>query len=90
MDPEKTPQRNERASEEVRQAWSISFLRFGIIGFSIMIPALIGAILGMALDVLKPGPLSWSIVFIIAGLALGFFMTWKWMVKEIRRNNQIR
>jgi ATP synthase protein I len=78
----------ERGKEEVRHAWGISFLRFGIIGFIIITPTLIGAILGMFLDAAIPGMLPWSVVLMILGIACGFYISWSWLVKEIRRSKE--
>lgn len=79
----------EKNKEEVRHAWAISFLRFGIIGFIVIIPAMIGALLGMFLDVAVTAPFSWTVLLIVLGVACGFFISWSWIKKEIRRSNEI-
>ncbi len=78
---------DDRRREEVRHAWGIAFLRFGTLGFMILIPALIGAMLGSLLDAALPGSFSWTLLLIILGIACGFFLSWSWIVKEIRRSN---
>lgn len=55
---------------------------FGLIGWSVAIPAVIGAIIGMWIDSRWPTPYSWSLMLLIGGIALGCFNAWKWLHKE--------
>lgn len=81
---------DERRKEEVRHSWDISFLRFGTLGFMVMVPALIGAILGALLDAAAPGPFSWTLALIVLGATGGVFLSWSWMAKEIKHSNEIK
>jgi ATP synthase protein I len=54
----------------------------GLIGWSVVIPTLLGAALGIWLDSHYPGKHPWTLALLVAGLALGCFNAWHWMVKE--------
>jgi len=54
----------------------------GVIGWSIVIPTLLGTALGIWLDNHYPAAHSWTLAFLIAGLILGCFNAWYWIDKE--------
>jgi ATP synthase protein I len=54
----------------------------GLIGWSVAIPTLLGAALGMWLDKHHPGGHSWTLALLVAGLALGCFNAWQWVARE--------
>lgn len=54
----------------------------GLIGWSISIPMLIGAVLGTWLDKNYAGDHSWTLALLVAGLTLGCFNAWRWVAKE--------
>ncbi|SPE20770.1 F0F1-ATPase subunit [Burkholderiales bacterium] len=56
----------------------------GIIGWSVAVPTLLGAALGLWLDAHHPGAHSWTLALLIAGLTLGCFTAWHWVAKEDR------
>jgi ATP synthase protein I len=62
----------------------------GLIGWSVTIPTLLGAALGLWLDRHYPGPHSWTLALLVAGLAIGCFNAWHWVAKEDKamRNEQ--
>jgi ATP synthase protein I len=68
---------------EIRSVWT-GFGFFGLIGWSIVVPTLIGAAIGRWLDRAYPGERSWTLAFLVAGLALGCFNAWRWIAKELR------
>jgi len=55
---------------------------FGLIGWSVAIPGVAGAIIGMWIDARWPTQYSWSLMLLIGGIALGCFNAWKWLHKE--------
>lgn len=78
----------ERNSEN--SVWS-GFALFGIVGWSIVVPTLMGAILGIWLDKSYGQSFSWTISLLLAGLVTGCFMAWKWIDKEnkeIHKNDE--
>lgn len=54
----------------------------GLIGWSVSIPTLLGAALGVWLDTHHPGPRSWTLALLIAGLSIGCLNVWHWVAKE--------
>lgn len=54
----------------------------GLIGWSIVVPTLLGAALGVWLDSHYPGRHSWTLALLIAGLCLGCANAWHWIAKE--------
>ena len=56
----------------------------GLVGWSVVVPTLLGAVLGIWLDKHYPGVHSWTLALLIAGLAIGCLNAWHWVVKENR------
>lgn len=56
----------------------------GLIGWSVAIPTLLGAALGLWLDQHYPGGRSWTLALLMAGLSIGCFNAWHWVTKEER------
>ncbi len=54
----------------------------GLIGWSVAIPTLLGAALGLWLDRRFPGGRSWTLALLVAGLAIGCLNAWFWVSKE--------
>ncbi len=54
----------------------------GLIGWSVVVPTLLGAALGIWLDQHYPGGRSWTLALLVAGLSLGCFNAWLWIAKE--------
>lgn len=54
----------------------------GLIGWSVTIPTLIGAAVGLWLDTHYPGGRSWTLALLMGGLAIGCFNAWHWVDKE--------
>lgn len=57
---------------------------FGMIGWSIAVPTVGGAFLGLWLDRVAPQEFSWPIALILGGTALGAIIAWRWVEKEGR------
>lgn len=56
----------------------------GVIGWSVVVPTLLGAALGLWLDTRYPHGRSWTLALLVAGLLLGCFNAWHWVQKEDR------
>ena len=54
----------------------------GLIGWSVVVPTLLGAALGLWLDKHHPGAHSWTLALLVAGLAIGCANAWHWLAKE--------
>jgi len=57
---------------------------FGVIGWSVAIPTLIGVAIGIWLDERFPGDPSWTLTLMIVGLASGLLIAWGWIRREGR------
>jgi ATP synthase protein I len=56
----------------------------GLVGWSVVVPTLLGATLGVWLDNHHPGKHAWTLALLMAGLTLGCFNAWHWVAKEDR------
>jgi ATP synthase protein I len=54
----------------------------GLIGWSVSVPTLLGAFLGLWLDRIFPGGRSWTLALLVGGLVLGCWNAWYWLAKE--------
>ncbi|CAN5357073.1 AtpZ/AtpI family protein [soil metagenome] len=54
----------------------------GVVGWSVVVPTLLGAAIGLWLDRHYPGGRSWTLALLVAGLALGCMNAWHWVSKE--------
>jgi len=54
----------------------------GLVGWSVVVPTLLGAALGIWLDQHYPGGRSWTLALLMAGLTMGCFNAWHWVDKE--------
>ncbi len=54
----------------------------GLIGWSVVVPTLLGAALGLWLDKHHPGKHVWTLALLVAGLVIGCWNAWYWVVKE--------
>jgi ATP synthase protein I len=70
-----------RGSEE-RNAWFWLGM-FGLVGWAVAVPSLLGVALGLWLDRQWPaGQVSWTLTFLLIGVALGFLNAWYWVKRE--------
>ena len=54
----------------------------GLVGWSVAVPTLLGALAGVWLDRHHPAPFSWTLALIVAGLVLGCLNAWRWVARE--------
>lgn len=54
----------------------------GVVGWSVVVPTLLGAALGLWLDRRYPGGRTWTLALLMAGLTLGCLNAWHWVSKE--------
>jgi ATP synthase protein I len=54
----------------------------GLIGWSVAIPTLLGAVLGLWLDRHHPIGHSWTLALLVSGLVLGCVNAWHWVSRE--------
>ena len=77
--------RRKRRAERRRgeTAW-LGLRSSGLVGWSIVIPTLLGILTGVAIDRRYPSAYSWTLMLMIAGLMLGCTQAWHWVEKERR------
>jgi ATP synthase protein I len=75
-------ERKLRARREVTPGVWFGLGMMGLIGWSVAIPTLLGAILGLWLDRRYPGPHSWTLALLVAGLVIGCWNAWHWVARE--------
>jgi ATP synthase protein I len=56
----------------------------GLVGWSVVVPTLLGAALGIWLDHHHPGKHPWTLALLVAGLAVGCLNAWYWVAKEAK------
>ena len=58
---------------------------FGLVGWSVAIPTLIGLALGIWIDKRWPGPYSWTLMGLVLGVIVGCINAWYWVKRESGR-----
>jgi len=54
----------------------------GTVGWSVVVPTLLGTALGIWLDGQHPGKHPWTLALLVGGLSLGCLNAWHWVAKE--------
>jgi ATP synthase protein I len=81
---EEKAKRKLRAKRNSSQGVWFGLGMMGLIGWSVAIPTLLGAALGIWLDNKYQGTLSWTLTFLIIGLVIGCLNAWHWLGREDR------
>lgn len=55
---------------------------FGLIGWSVAIPTLVGIALGVWIDLKWPSRYSWTLMLLIIGIGVGCLNAWFWVSRE--------
>lgn len=55
---------------------------FGLIGWTVAAPTVLGALFGAWLDRRFPGKQSWTLTLLIIGLIAGCVAAWQWLSRE--------
>lgn len=71
----------------MRSVWS-GLGMFGLIGWSIVIPTLLGTLLGVWVDKHYPSRFSWTLMLLVIGLAAGCLNAWNWVSREDRQMHE--
>jgi ATP synthase protein I len=73
-----------RAQHHVTRTVWFGLGMMGLIGWSVAIPTLLGAVTGLWLDQRYPEGRSWTLALLVVGLAIGCLNAWHWVTKEDR------
>ncbi|MGD8388820.1 MAG: AtpZ/AtpI family protein [Desulfobacteraceae bacterium] len=71
-------------SEKDRGVW-FGLGMFGLVGWSVAVPTLIGVALGVWLDRAWDTTASWTLTGLLAGVVVGCLNAWYWIKRESRR-----
>lgn len=82
--PDQIGEKSDRKLQARREKNNIWFGlgMFGIVGWSVAIPSLLGIALGVWIDTRFPSKYSWTLMCLIIGVGLGCFNAWYWITKE--------
>jgi ATP synthase protein I len=81
------------ADKERRRIWAIrrgdrsiweGFGVFGVVGWSVALPTLVGAAAGIWIDARWPSRFSWTLMLTFGGLVVGCLNAWRWVDRERR------
>lgn len=80
----KAERRRWAQTHKKRSVW-FGFGMFGLIGWAVAIPTVLGIALGVWLDRSWPaGRISWTLSLLFVGIILGCFNAWRWVNRERR------
>lgn len=75
-------QRKLKAMQNDKSGVWLGLGMMGIVGWTIVVPTLLGAALGVWLDKNYPETFSWTLTGLILGLFAGCLIAWRWVNKE--------
>lgn len=78
-------QRKLKARRSRTHAW-IGMRMFGLVGWAVTVPTLMGIALGVWIDRHVQSQYSWTLMLLLIGVALGCFNGWYWIEKESKRD----
>ena len=58
---------------------------FGLVGWSVAVPTVVGIAIGLWLDHGWPGRVSWTLTLLFVGVIVGALNAWYWIQQEGRR-----
>ena len=71
-----------KAQGKVNQTIWSGLGMMGLVGWSVAMPTLLGAALGIWIDKHYPSVHSWTLVLLMLGVVLGCVNAWHWVEKE--------
>lgn len=80
-------QRKAKARRQGEQSAWFGLGMFGLVGWSVAIPALLGIALGLWIDDTWPSRFSWTLMLLMAGITLGCLNAWWWIQREAHEPN---
>lgn len=82
---ERKAQRKLRARRKADRGGWYWFGMFGLVGWSVAAPTLLGILAGLWLDRAWPGRISWTLSLLMLGVMLGCANAWYWVKREQRQ-----
>lgn len=87
----KIEERKQRARRKKERSLWFGLGVIGVIGWSVVIPTLLGLLLGIWLDRNFSSQIPWTLVLLLGGLIIGCINAWYWVMEEqksIERDRQ--
>ena len=81
---EKSKRKIKARREKERGVW-FGLGMFGLVGWSVAIPTLIGVALGVWIDSTWPSRYSWTLMLLFVGIVIGCLNAWYWVQRESKR-----
>src|SRR5512133_2023656 len=78
-------ERKLRAQRNVNRTIWLGLGMMGLIGWSVAVPTLAGAALGLWLDRNYPVSFSWTLTLLVIGLFVGCLNAWHWVSREHKK-----
>ncbi|MGD1944035.1 MAG: AtpZ/AtpI family protein [Leptolyngbyaceae cyanobacterium] len=74
-----------KARQTGKQVW-FALGMFGMVGWAVALPTLMGVALGVWIDRQVASQYSWTLMLLAVGVALGCWNAWYWVTKESQRD----
>ena len=74
--------RRERARERRKESVWAWLATFGLVGWTVVVPTVLGLALGRFLDNRIDGTVNFTITLLVVGAAVGLWMAWHWIRTE--------
>ncbi len=63
---------------------------FGVVGWAVAVPTVLGIFLGVWIDLKWPATYSWTLMLLMIGLIVGCLNAWFWINRQRRAINRER
>lgn len=80
-------QRKIQARREGERSVWFGLGMFGLVGWSVAVPALLGVAIGVWIDSRWPSRFSWTLMLLVLGVAVGCLNAWWWIQREGRERD---
>ena len=74
-----------KARQTRKQVW-FALGMFGMVGWAVTLPTLMGVALGVWIDRHIDSQYSWTLMLLAVGVGLGCWNAWYWVTKESQRD----
>lgn len=78
----KKQHRKLKARKESERSLWFGLGMFGLVGWSVAVPTVIGVFIGVWMDQAWPGRPSWTLTLLILGVIVGCLNAWFWVKRE--------
>ena len=75
-----------KARHTRKQVW-FALGMFGMVGWAVTLPTLMGIALGVWIDRHVDSPYSWTLMLLAVGVGLGCWNAWYWVTKESQKGS---